>query len=162
MRALGIAVLCLASMGCMAQQSAGGPAATGGVTKPGGAPPPTSTDATMPTSLPPPPNAASALPQNSTYRIGTNLTVAGAGVAVAGVTFVVLGMVLPCKAGDPGCDLEIARKEGNLFTNMGIGAIVVGAVCLAVGIPVMVVGANQVRAEMGPVSLGPKGLLLTF
>ena len=149
-------------MGCLAQQSAGGPAAVGGVAKPGNAPPPTSTDATMPTSLPPPPSAASGLPQNSTYRAGYTLTVAGAGIAVAGVTFVILGTVVPCKAGDPGCDLAIAKKEGDLFVNLGIGAIVVGAVCLAVGIPLMVVGANEVRAEMGPVSFGPRGLRLAF
>ena len=116
----------------------------------------------MPTSLPPPPNATAMLPQNSTFKAGSNLTGAGAGLGVAGVVFIVLGQVLPCKAGDPGCDLDAAKREGNLFTNLGIVGLVVGAVGLAVGIPLMVVGANQVRAEMGGVSLGPKGLRVVF
>jgi hypothetical protein len=162
-RALGIAVLCLAPLGCMAQQSAGGAVGTGGVARPGAAPAPTSNDPTMPTSLPPPPSAAAAMPQNSTWKAGYNLTVAGAGLGVAGVTFVVLGMVLPCKTGDPGCDADVARREGNLFTNLGIAGVVIGAVGLAVGIPLMVVGSNQARAEMsGGVSLGPKGLRVVF
>jgi hypothetical protein len=103
------------------------------------------------------------LPQNSTYKTGNTLVGAGAGLAIAGITFIVLGQVLPCKAGDPGCDVDVANREGNLFTNLGIGGLVIGAVGLAVGIPLMVVGANQVRAEMsGGVSLGPKGLRVVF
>jgi hypothetical protein len=162
LRALGIAVVCLASLGCMDQQSVRGSAVTGGLARPGGAPPPTSNDATMPTSLPPPPNATAMLPQNSTYKTGSSLTAGGAGLAVAGVTFIILGQVLPCKAGDPGCDVNTAKSEGNLFTNLGIAGLVIGAVGLAVGIPLLVVGANQVRAETSGVSLGPKGLRVVF
>lgn len=102
------------------------------------------------------------LPQNSTYKTGSSLMAGGAGLAIAGATFIILGEVLPCKSGDPGCDLDAAKSERGLFVNLGIGGLVVGAVGLAIGIPLMVVGANQVRAEMGGVSLGPKGLRVLF
>lgn len=117
----------------------------------------------MPTSLPPPANAAAMLPQNPTYTMGSSFAGVGLGLGIVGGVFAVLGVVLPCNdASNPNCDVASDKKFGDTFVNIGIGGLVVGAVCLAVGIPLLVVGANQVRREMGPVSVGPSGVQVTF
>ena len=115
----------------------------------------------MPASLPAPANASAMLPQNATYKWGSNFVGAGGGLAIAGGVFIILGVVLPCTAGDPGCDAASSKSLGNLFVNLGIGGLVVGAVCLAVGIPLLVVGANEVRRDLG-FRVGPGGLALAF
>jgi ABC-type Fe3+ transport system permease subunit len=92
---------------------------------------------------------------------------AGAVGIGAGIAFVVLGVVLPCKLGDPGCSTqaEVASEKsvGDAFLATGIGAMIVGAVCLAVGIPLAVAGANEVKHQLGYALLvGPHGAGFRF
>ena len=90
---------------------------------------------------------------NGTYRTGSTFMTIGAVGIGAGIAFAVLGAVLPCKLGDPGCstqsDVDSQKSTGDALLATGIGAMIVGVVCLAVGIPLAVVGANEVKRQLG-------------
>ena len=154
MKRVGVtAVVALAAAACIEPQAAS-PATQGSVlVRPGQSPPPTTSDATMPASFPPPPAAASVVQTNGLYRTGSTLISVGAAGIGAGIAFAVLGAVLPCKLGDPDCptqaDVDSQKSLGNAFLGTGIGAMILGAVFVAVGIPLAIVGANQVKRQLG-------------
>ena len=160
MRYLLFVVLGLASLACV--PPAASPGTTAGLVRPGGAPSPSTPDPSMPASLPPPPSATAVGSDNPTYKLGTNFAMAGGALVVAGATFTVLGLVLPCKASDPNCDPNSNKRVGDLLFDLGIGSLIVGGVALAVGIPLLIVGANQVRQQLEKVGFGPKGLRIAF
>ena len=90
---------------------------------------------------------------NGTYRTGSTFMTIGAVGIGDGIAFAVLGAVLPCKLGDPGCstqvDVDSQKTTGDALLATGIGAMIVGVVCLAVDIPLAVVGANEVKRQLG-------------
>jgi len=154
MKRVGIAaVVALAAAACIEPQAAS-PVQQGSVlVRPDQSPPPTTSDATMPASFPPPPPAESVAQTNGLYRTGWRLISIGAVAIGTGIAFAVLGAVLPCKLGDPNCltqaDVDGQKSLGNAFLGTGIGAMIVGAVFVAVGIPLSIVGANQVKRQLG-------------
>ena len=157
----------LAAVACVEPPQPVSPNGVSQLVAPGQSPPPTSPDANMPASLPPPLAASAAMQGNPTYRTGSTFIVLGASSLAGGIAFAVLGVVLPCKLGDQDCStpdqVQSQKSLGDAFLGVGIGAIVLGGVLLAVGVPLAVVGANQARREAGyGFFADPHGLGLRF
>jgi len=157
----------LAAAACVEQPQPVSPNGVSQLVAPGQSPPPTSPDATLPPSMPAPLAASAAMQGNATYRTGSTFIVLGGSSIGGGIVFAILGVVLPCKLGDQNCStpdqVQSQKSFADAFLDVGIGAIVLGGVLLAIGIPLAVVGANQARREAGyGFFADPHGLGLRF
>lgn len=152
----GLLMVLSCTAGCIAPGQKGGfganaaAAQTGALVRPGGGPRPSSPDPAMPASLPVPPTQATLAQRNVLYSTGTTFTGVGAGLVIGGAVFVTLGVVLPCK--DSACKSTSERNGdkalGDALIGGGVAAFIIGGVCLATGIPMMVVGADQIRTQV--------------
>ncbi|HEY1957229.1 MAG TPA: hypothetical protein VGH28_16535 [Polyangiaceae bacterium] len=143
----------VATVACIEPQPVTPANGSSALVAPGQSPPPTTPDARLPASLPPPPAASDLAQSNPTYRTGSRLSILGGALLGAGIALVVVGALIPCKLGDANCptqgDVDSQNVLVTTFLGVGVGSLIVGGVLLAIGIPVSVIGANQVRHQLG-------------
>jgi hypothetical protein len=141
---------------------------TGGLVRPNGSPAPSSPDASMPPSLPAPPAPTTLAQRNGMYNAGSTLSGVGAGLIIAGAVFIPLGVALPCKGS--GCksatEAQSDKVMGDVFIGTGTAGLIIGGVCLAIGIPLWIAGYGQISRALergeGALHFGPGGVGLTF